>query len=76
MFAKNKKLAAVALVALAWGALFYSSRGLLVWQWADEEDHRLSCWYLSATGGEKRTHLYTESGILGRSECPRTIEIR
>ena len=78
MFMRTSKRAAIliVLVAAAWIALFYGARGVLVWQRADADDHVLSCWYLTATGVEKRRHLYTESGFIGSSQCERMIQLR
>lgn len=74
MITKNKRLVTLlALAAIGWVALFYSARAVLVWQWTAKDDHQLSCWYVAATGPFKRTHFYTESGVLGRSECPRVL---
>jgi len=76
MAMKRDKLVTVLMITVvAWVALFYSGRGLLVWQWTDAGDHRLSCWYLAADGPFERNHLYTEMGLIGRSSCPRTVRL-
>lgn len=76
MVQRNKRLiSVVAVLVLGWIALFYSSRALLVWQWTDADAHRLSCWYVAASGPLKRTHLYMASGILGRAECARILRL-
>ena len=73
MITNKRTMTLLVLLVLAWVALFYSSRALLVWQWTDDADNRLSCYYVAATGPFKRTHLHTESGVFGRAECPRVL---
>jgi len=73
---KNKRLTTIlVLLVIAWVGLFYSSRAVLVWQWTDDAHNELSCYYVAATGPFKRTHFHTESGVLGRAECPRVIKL-
>jgi hypothetical protein len=74
MTQRNRKLIAVlAVLAIAWGALFYSGRGFLVWQWTDADAHRISCWYLAADGIAKRSGLSV--GDLIGSECKRVVDL-
>lgn len=72
---RSKLIPLLAVLAVGWSALFYSDRGLLVWQWTDVDASRLSCWYLTAAGPTQRSHLHTTIGLIGRSACPRTIEL-
>jgi hypothetical protein len=73
---KNKRLATfLVLLAIGWVGLFYSARAVLVWQWTNEADDRLSCYYVAATGPFKRTHMHSESGVFGRAECPRVLKL-
>ena len=76
MIMKNKRLTTLlVLLAIGWIALFYSARAVLVWQWTNDAENRLSCYYVAATGPFKRTHLHTASGFIGRSECPRVLRV-
>jgi len=76
MVFKRKMTIVLATLAVAWVALFYSGRAVLVWQWTDEDEHRLTCRYVAANMAFERTHLYTESGVFGRAACPRLLKVR
>ena len=69
-------LVAMAVVVVAWLALFFSGRGMLVW-FAEPADKvgMLKCHYFTGTGVIERQFLYTKQGFLGRDTCPRFIEL-
>ena len=72
---RNKLISILVVLAVAWGAMFYSGKGFLVWRWADTDTHMLSCWYLGATGPVKRTKLFLESKAIGSGDCGPTIDV-
>ena len=80
MSPQQKKLAiAGAIVAALWLALFFSSKGFLVWSDKPDSDQKLGmleCHYFTGTGFIERQFLYSEQGVLGRQACPRTVDLR
>ena len=76
----NKKKLAIAgaIVAALWLALFFSSKGFLVW--GDKPDDQklgmLKCHYFTGTGFIEKQFLYSEQGVLGRQACPRTVDLK
>jgi hypothetical protein len=77
---QNKTLAVIAAVALAlWLALFFSSKGLLVWGDKPDDDKKvgmLKCHYFTGTGIVEKQFLYSDQGFLGRQACPRTVDLK
>lgn len=74
----KQQIGTVAIVALvvAWAALFFSGRGLLVWfSQPSEKVGMLKCHYFTGTGFVERQFLYTKQGFLGRDTCPRLIDL-
>jgi hypothetical protein len=80
MTRQNKALAiAAAVVAALWLALFFSSKGFLVWGDKPDADRKvgmLKCHYFTGTGFIEKQFLYSDQGFLGRQACPRTVDLK
>jgi hypothetical protein len=58
-------------------ALFFSSRGMLIWSASPKEKvGMLKCEYFTGFGVVERSFLFTPQGFLGRDTCPRFLEIK
>lgn len=67
---------AIVVLVVAWAALFFSGRGMLVWFTQPNENvGMLKCQYFTGTGVIERQFLYTKQGFLGRDTCPRFIDL-
>ena len=67
---------AAAVLVVAWLALFFSGRGIVVWFTQPKEKvGMLKCHYFTGTDIVERQFLYTKQGFLGRETCPRIIEL-
>jgi hypothetical protein len=69
-----KILSAILGVAgLAWLALLFSSRAILVSERVEQRTlhERLVCTYFTGSGTMRKEYLHTESGRIGRAACPR-----
>lgn len=69
----------VAIAAVAWGALFLSSYGILVGssqarKSGDGQD-TLTCRYFIATSVISVDYWYSPNGLFGRAACPRLFQI-
>ena len=64
---------ALGVAGLAWLALLFSSRGILVNERIEQHTlhERLVCTYFTGSGTIRKEYLHTESGRLGRAACPR-----
>lgn len=80
MSRRNRTLAAVAgVVAVLWLALFFSSKGVLVYGDKPDGDRKvgmLKCRYFTGTGIIEKQFLYSDQGLLGRQACPRTVDLK
>ena len=80
MTKQNRTIAIiVAVVGVLWLALFFSSKGFLVWGDMPDGDRKLGmmkCHYFTGTGLVEKQFLYSEEGFLGRQACPRTVDLK
>lgn len=64
----------LALIAIAWGTLYFASYGVL---FAEEKvglpvgQAYLKCRYFTGVGVASQQFWYSENGIVGRAICPR-----
>jgi len=69
----------LAVVALAWTALFLSGSGLLIGSDRDripgDGQDSLVCRYFVATSILEKTYWYAPNGFMGKAVCPRLIRI-
>ena len=58
---------------LAWLALLFSSRAILVDERVVEHAFykRLECTYFTGSGTMRKEYFYSETGTIGRAACPR-----
>jgi hypothetical protein len=66
------------LAGLAWLALLFSSRAILVSEQVEEATlHRnLVCTYFAATRTIRKEYWYSKSDTFGRAACPRWEQVR
>jgi YobH-like protein len=67
----------VAILALAWLALFFSGKGILVGSKEKGEGlaTTMTCTYFTGGGFETIDLLKLHIGVLGAQTCPRTIDV-
>jgi hypothetical protein len=70
--------AILGLAALAWLALLFSSRAVLVSEKVEQATlhQRLVCTYFAATRTIRREYWYSKSDTFGRAVCPRWETVR
>ena len=78
---KQKRTLVIVAAALlgAWLALFFSSKGILVYGDKPPDDRKLGmlkCKYFTGTDIIEKQFLYSEQGVLGRQACPRTVDLK
>ena len=68
----------VGLAALAWLALLFSSRAVLVSEKIEEATlhKKLVCTYFAATRTIRKEYWYSKSDTFGRAACPRWESVR
>lgn len=61
------------LAGLAWLALLFSSRAVLVGERVEQRTlhERLVCTYFTGSGTMRKEYLHTDGGLIGRAACPR-----